>query len=67
MQILSELRKIPPAEALLGFSVDAPSLFAFIQDVRGGNHITSFMVGALGGLMLTLQALRKLNFCISPL
>jgi hypothetical protein len=59
--------KIPPAEALTGFFVEAPSVFTLIQEAKGGDHITSLIVGALGGLMLTLQALRIRNSNMSPL
>jgi len=67
MHMLSEFRKMPPAAALLGCLVAAPSVFALIQVVIGGAQITSLIMGALGGLMFTLKALRILNSCISPL
>jgi len=48
-----EFLKRPPAEALNGFSVDASSMLTFIQVGKVGDQITSLMVGAFGGLMLT--------------
>jgi len=67
MQMPSVFLNIPLAEAFKGFFVVAPSVFTFIQDANGGDQITSLIVGALGGLIVTLQALRMLNSCISPL
>jgi len=46
MQILYEFLKIPPAAALHGFFVVAPSVFALIHDDKGWGHITSLIVGA---------------------
>jgi hypothetical protein len=63
----SEFRKIPHAEAFKGFFVVAQSVFTFIQDTIRGDQITSLMLGALGGLIVTLRALRMLNSRISPL
>jgi len=45
--------KIPPEDVLIGFLIEALSLLTLIQGLIGGVHITSFMTGALGGLMLT--------------
>jgi len=63
----TQFLKIPPAEALIGFFVEAPSVFTLIQEAKGGDHMTSLIVRALGGLMLTLQALRILNSSMSQL
>jgi hypothetical protein len=46
MQMPFAFRKIPPAEAFKGFFVAAPSMFTFIQDIIGGDQITSLMLGA---------------------
>jgi hypothetical protein len=63
----SEFLNTPHAKAFTRFFVEVPSVLTFIQVGKGGDQITSLMVGALGGLMLTLQALRLLNSNISPL
>jgi len=52
VQMPSEFRKTPLAEAFKGFFVAAPSVFTFIQNTIGGDQITSLMLGALGGLIV---------------
>jgi len=58
---------MPLAEALAEFLMDAPSMLTLTQEAKGGNQMTSLMEGAVGGFMLTLQALRMLNSSISHL
>ncbi len=58
---------MPPAEALTGFLMDAPSVLTLIQEVKGGNQKTSLMDGAFGAFVLTLQAIRLLNSSMSHL
>jgi len=51
--------KIPPLPAKPVRPDAAPSVLHFIQSKNGGCQITSIVVGGLGGLMLTLKALRS--------
>jgi len=57
MHIPAAFLKMPPTEALTRFLVEAPSVLTLIQVVKGGDQITSLIVGALGGLILTCKLL----------
>ena len=53
---LHNFLKMPPAEDLTGFFVDGPSVFTLSQEAKGGDHMTSLMVGALGGFNVDLAS-----------
>ena len=50
--------KIPPQEEMPGLPIEAPSMLHLIQLKIGGCHTTSIILGALGGMRKTLNALR---------
>jgi len=54
---------MPPQAALGGFFVTAPSVFTFSQFAIGGCHITSLIMGALGGRILIFEGFKNDEFC----
>jgi len=58
----SEFLKIPLAEALTGFLVEALSVLTLIQEGKWGDHITSIMEGALGGFNVDFSSFEDTKF-----
>jgi len=55
------ISKTPPQEALVGFLVNSPSVFTFIQEGIRGFHMTSLIRRALG-VNINLERFQKDKF-----